>query len=128
MPRRACRHFERKPRAFHSAFYIGMFNNEWQAQGICRARDQPFVRITAAPAQSVVEMRNGELPLVLFGEPVKQMKQHHRIHAAGNRDQNFLPAAKKAARANVLLNEFQQAAHAGNANASAVAGKVIGAL
>ena len=128
MARLARRHFEGEPRAFDAAFYIGTLDNNGQTKSVGDARDKPLVRITAASAQAVVEMRNGELPFVFFGEVVKQMQQRHRIHAAGNRDKNFLPAPKKSERADILVKKFRQTAHVGNANASAGAGKVIGML
>jgi hypothetical protein len=58
---------------------------------------------------------------------MKNLKQHHRIHATGNRHENLLPASKKPARPNRLVNFFRQIAHAGMLGVSRKPGKVIAA-
>jgi hypothetical protein len=43
---------------------------------------------------------------------MKNVQQHHRIHAAGNGDENFLAAQKQAAALNLDFDALEELAHA----------------
>ena len=60
-----------------------------------RLPDEFFIRVTGAAAQLVVEMRDEDFPVILRSERIQRMQQHHRIHAAGNGDENFFAARKQ---------------------------------
>jgi len=59
----------------------------------------------------VVEMRDGEFPMVPRRERMKSLQQHHRIQSARNRHQDGLTAFQQTPAPNVLFDALKQIGH-----------------
>ena len=85
--------------------------DEWQAQFFGGAPDQPFIGITAAAAELVIEVGDGEPPAMGSGQTGKQVQQNHRIQAAGNGHENGFAPTEKPPGLNGIPYPFKEIAH-----------------
>ena len=85
--------------------------DKWQAQFVRGAPDQTFIGIAAAAPELVIEMSDGEPPVIIMGEAGEQMQQHHRIQTAGHGHKNGLASTEKPSGENGFSSPFKQIAH-----------------
>jgi hypothetical protein len=112
MARFARGHFEREFTRPGETFHISASADDRKTEFPGGASHELFIGITAAAAQLVIEMGDGDLPFIFFGKLVKDVEQNHRVHAAGDGNENFLAAAKKSAGTDGLVDLLGQIAHA----------------
>ena len=105
-------HFQRQLRFRGKRLHVRAFSKGWQLQRGGSFADKAFIGVTGAPAQPVIEVRNGNPPVMFLGEHVENTQQNHRIHAAGNGDEDFLAAQKQAAALNLVFDALKELAHA----------------
>jgi hypothetical protein len=72
---------------------------------LSRPPHQSFIRITAAAAQAMIEMRDPQLPFLPGTQSMQQMQQHHRVQSPGNSHQNGLAPTQEPAGKDGLLDE-----------------------
>jgi hypothetical protein len=105
-------HFQGQLRFHGERLHVRSSSDNPQLHRGGRFSDEPFIRVTGVSAQAVVEMRNGNLPAIPWGERMENAEQNHRIHAAGKGDKNLLPAQKQAAVLNFAFDALEEFAHA----------------
>ncbi len=111
MPQFSRRHLQRNSAFGGVLTDVCAAGDERQAQFFGGALDKPFVGVTAAAPELVIEMGDGEPPAVVNGESGEQVQQHHGIQAAGHRHKNRFAPAKKSSRLNGIPHPFKEIAH-----------------
>ena len=105
-------HFDGNPLGARKVTHAAALHHSSQAQLSRRLADQTLVGVTAPPPEPMVEMGNGEAPIIPRSQLLKDMKQHHGIHATGNGHQYALSATEQPPRPNGFFNVLLKSTHA----------------
>ena len=105
-------HFQGQFRFRGKRLHVRAFDGHPQLHRGGGFADEPLVRVAGTSAQPVVEVRDGNVPAIPWGERMENAQQNHRIRAAGNSDEDFPPAQKQAAVLNFAFDPLEEFAHA----------------
>src|SRR5438105_10602716 len=95
VPKLARGHLDRdflRPRKFSD---IGTLDPNRNVQAGSYPTNQLLIRITAPASQSMIEMRNMQLPVERFGKSAQDIEQHHRIDPGRDCDKQSLARLEK---------------------------------
>lgn len=104
-------HLHRKAVLLGRALHAGAPGHERQSEPLRGRAHEPFIRVTAAAAELVIEVGDGQFPTVFRCEFVEQVQQRHGIQPAGNRHEQPFATPEEFPVVESALNVFEQIAH-----------------
>ena len=116
-------HFQRELLCARKAPDVCPLNRDRQPQLLSRLPHQPFVGVAAPASQTVIQVRDSQLPAVACRKLVYYPQQHHRIQPARNCHQDWLALVEKAAAADSSFDVDYEAGHKFNGTEQDARGK-----
>lgn len=100
VPHLASRHFDGDIAVGRRPLHITVTGYETNAVFLRQLSNEPFICIRCSAAKLMIEMRNSQLPVVglLVSQCDQDVKQHHGIDAARNRDEYRLSRQQESMR------------------------------